>query len=322
MIRTKNVIGAVIGLNLFAGVMSSAYAEPAEDEVVARESWRETMARSPAAPEGCFHASYPSLDWEAVDCVDGPSRVFIPRKGAVDDLAETVGNGVDFAAVASSGLISQTVGTFPTVTGVTKETDSGKNVYSIQLNSNFMSGVAVCSGKSKCLAWEQFVYSSSEHSAFMQYWLIEYGTCPSGGWMSDGEGDCYMNSKAVSVPKIAISKLSTMKMSATAVKGGNDTLVFTADGEAYSTSGKDTVTDLATGWTQSEFNLVGDGGGSEATFNTGSSVTVKVAITDGSTSAPTCGAKDGTTGETNNLKLGTCKGTGGSSPYIQFTESN
>ena len=322
MIRTKNVVGAVIGVNLLAGLMSSAYAEPSADaEAVAHESWRDSIARNPAPLDGCFHASYPSMAWEKIECVAAPAQPYLPRSAVIDDTAETVGNGVDFVAEASSGLISQTVGTFPVVSGVTKETDSGKNAYSIQLNSNFMD-TAVCAGKSKCMAWQQYVYASTEKSAFMQYWLINYGsTCPKGGWMAV-YGDCYMNSKAVSVPKIAISKLSSMKMSATAVKGGKDTLVFTADSDAYSTSGEDSVTDLATGWTQSEFNIIGDGGGSEATFNTGSSLTVNIAITDGSSAAPTCGPKDGTTGETNNLKLGSCKASGGSTPSIEFTESN
>ena len=82
-----------------------------------------------------------------------------------------------------------------------------------------------------------------------------------------------------------------------------------------------TVTKLASGWNYSEFNLFGAGGGSAATFNSGSSITVKISMTNGSTAAPTC-VNYGTTGETNNLNLGTCSGTGGTSPYIQFTESN
>ena len=33
-------------------------------------------------------------------------------------------------------------------------------------------------------------------------------------------------------------------------------------------------------------------------------------------------ADDGSTGESNNLNLGSCSSTSGSSPYIEFTESN
>jgi hypothetical protein len=44
-------------------------------------------------------------------------------------------------------------------------------------------------------------------------------------------------------------------------------------------------------------------------------------LLDGSTSAPTCVANDGTTGESNNLNLGACTASGGYPPYIRFTES-
>jgi hypothetical protein len=184
-----------------------------------------------------------------------------------------------------------------------------------------MSGTAACAGVSGCLSWLQYVYSSTERAAFMQYWLIGIGSCPKGGWMSAGGGDCYKNSAAVTVPTIAISQLAQLKMSGTAAKGGKDTLVFTNGSQAYTTSGADTVADLATAWTASEFNIIGDGGGSSAVFNKGSSVTVKIAVTNGTTTAPSCVGNDGTTGETNNLTLGSCSAAGGSSPYITFTQS-
>jgi hypothetical protein len=171
------------------------------------------------------------------------------------------------------------------------------------------------------MSWLQYVYSSEERAAFMQYWLIGIGSCAA-GWYSDGQGDCYKNSKSVKVPTIAITSLSQLKMSGTAVNGGKDTLVFTNGTQAYTTSGADTVANLATAWTASEFNVIGDGGGSSATFNAGSSITVKIAVTNGTTNAPKCVANDGTTGETNNLKLGSCSASGGSSPFIQFTQSN
>jgi hypothetical protein len=184
-----------------------------------------------------------------------------------------------------------------------------------------MSGTAACRGVSGCLSWSQFVYSTNEQSAFIQDWLIGIGNCPNSSFFSDGQGDCFKNSAAVSVPAIAIGNLSGFKMVGSAVRNGKDTLVFTAEGEAFSTNQPDSVTNLATAWTASEFNIIGDGGGSEAVFNTGSSITVKIALVDGSSSAPTCVKNDGTTGETNNLNLGSCSTGGGSSPFIQFTES-
>jgi hypothetical protein len=51
-------------------------------------------------------------------------------------------------------------------------------------------------------------------------------------------------------------------------------------------------------------------------------VTVKIAATDGSTATPTCLKDGGTTGETNNLTVKACTATGGSTPYIEFVESN
>jgi hypothetical protein len=298
---------------------SAAVASP--DLVAAQSAWAEAVSAAPSAEEGCFHASYPSMTWEAIDCAQAPTRFNIrPSLSSNGVHNNTVGNGNDYAAV-STGLTSKAVGTFPTVSGVKTETDSGtSNEYSIQLNSNFMSGTKACKGVSGCQSWSQFVYSSSEESAFIQDWLIGIGTCPSSAWNDDGSGDCYKNSAAVSVPKIAITSLSTFKMSGAATSS-KDSLVFTAAGEAYSTSQADSVTNLSTAWNASEFNIIGDGGGSSAVFNKGSSITVKLALTDGSTSAPSCESKDGTTGETNDLTAGKCTTGSGSSPYIEFTEA-
>ncbi|MFL6697586.1 MAG: hypothetical protein ACJ8GJ_10500 [Vitreoscilla sp.] len=314
---------AAVGMAVLATTMPSAFAQTAAPEVATvsaelmmQENWRETIAHTDVPHEGCFQAEFPNAVWVEAKCTVAPDKVYLPRgRGG----PQTVGNGVDYAASVSN-LMSAAVGSFPTVTGVTSERDGGSNVYSIQLNSNFMS-TAACNGHSGCLAWEQFVYSSSETAAFMQYWLIDYGnTCPS-GWNAYS-GSCYKNSAAVTVPKEPITSLASLKLSGTAVNGGNDTLVFTAGTKAYSTTGRDSVTYLATAWKQAEFNIIGDGGGSKATFNSGSSITVKVAVTHGSTAAPSCVSNAGTTGETNNLTLGSCSGVSGSTPYIQFKESN
>ena len=321
--RNRRIARIAIATALAAAAGMPAFAQTAEPQVATvsaealmQENWRETIARTSVPHEGCFQAEFPTAVWVETGCSVAPDKVYVPHGHGGP---QTVGNGVDYAATVSN-LISSAVGTFPTVTGVTSERDGGSNVYSIQLNSNFMS-TAACNGHSGCLAWEQFVYSSQETAAFMQYWLIDYGnSCPS-GWNAYS-GSCYKNSAAVTVPKQAISTLSQLKMSATAVSGGNDTLVFTTPTRAYSTTGKDSVTYLATAWKQAEFNIIGDGGGSKATFNSGSNITVKVAVSHGSTTAPTCASNAGTTGETNNLTLGSCSGVGGATPYIQFKESN
>ena len=313
-----------LGLALAAGILGAvslppAFADANSDAVtLMQDNWREAIARTATPREGCFEAEFPNAAWVETACSVAPDKVYLPRGG----IKETTGDGHDYSAQVTSGIMTSGVGSFPTVTGVTSETDGGKNVYSIQLNSNFMN-TAVCSGHSNCQSWEQFVYSSSEKSAFMQYWLINYGSkCPS-GWNSF-QGSCYKNSAAVTVPKQPISTLASLKLSGTAVANGTDTLVFTTPTKAYSTTGPDSVVLLATGWKSAEFNLVGDGGGSAAKFNTGSHVTVKLAVTNGTSNAPTClgPTNGGTTGETNNLNLGSCSASGGATPSIQFTESN
>jgi hypothetical protein len=286
--------------------------------------------------EGCFQASYPSIVWEQVECKELDPRVHpIGRKPGE---GQVTGNGHDYVAQAA-GLISGTLGTFPKVTGVKSEKSVGvaafgdggilgPNEYSIQLNTNFTGTTAACDGHSGCVVWQQFIYATDypnkgEAAVFMQYWLIGWGAsaCPS-GFFTDDEGDCYGNSNAVGAPDVKPTSLAKLSLSGVAKAGGNDTVVFTDGTTAYTVSGSDSMLDISQVWKQSEFNIVGDAGGSRADFNTPVSVTVKVALTDGSTSAPTCVANAGSTGETNNLNLGKCSTASGSSPSISFTESN
>jgi hypothetical protein len=305
---------------ILAGAFSLpvAYAAQAGDnaEAQAQETWRESIVHTDVPEEGCFYASYPSTDWLKVECIEAPNIPFIPRRGGIGD---TVGNGADYV-VEVSGLMTQSIGSFPTVTGVTSEKGLlGANDYSLQLNSNVMT-TAACKGHAGCVGWEQFVYSSGYNEAFMQYWLIDYGTCPS-GWITYSP-DCYKNSAGVAVPEEAITTLATLKLSGKAVAKGNDTLVFTAGTEAYSTTGKDSVVDLANAWQESEFNVFGDGSGSKAVFNKGSSINVKIGVIDGTTTAPSCVKNAGTTGETNNLNLKSCSAFSGKPPHIIFVESD
>jgi len=327
--KQKLCVHSVIRIAIAVGVLSASLlsltvAAQASDNALAlaQEAWREAIAHTAVPEAGCFEASYPSMEWNKVECVEAPNIQFRPRTGRAS--GQTVGDGDDYAAEVSSGLISQTIGSFAKVTGVKTENGvGGANSYSLQLNSNFMNTPACDGAKdpAKCLDWLQYVYSSDFTSAFMQYWLIFWNTtCPS-GWNSDG-GDCYKNSAAVTVPKEVISKLKTIKISGSAVASGLDTLVMTVGTKAYSTTGEDSVVDLATAWKESEFNIVGDGGGSEADFNTGSTIEVKIAVTNGTKNAPTCASNAGTTAETNNLNLGSCTGKAGAKPYIEFTESN
>ncbi|MBV9720100.1 MAG: hypothetical protein JOZ77_12335 [Candidatus Eremiobacteraeota bacterium] len=303
---------------------SGAQIRGSSSNVGSLQSWHAAIAHAPTPGKGCYTAVYPQTTWTSVPCVAAPNRPYIPRSGAGH--AQTVGNGNDYAAVTST-LTSNAVGSFPVVRRLKSETDGGRaNVYSLQLNSNFISGDQACANAynpAQCLGWLQYVYSSSSHAAFMQYWLIRYtgGSvhCPP-GWNSFSP-DCYKNSSAVSVPQEAVTDLPRINLSGNAVNGGLDTLEFTDGSNAYSTNGPDTVMYLSEGWTGSEFNIIGDGGGSQADFNAGTALTVKIALTDGTSNAPTCQPHDGTTGETNNLNLGTCTAAGGATPQVTFKES-
>ena len=311
-------------------------------EAAAQQSWRDFMAHNPSSELGCFEASYPNISWERVQCTSGRGRMHTALRKPKNGQTLVVGNGADYVAEAS-GLISETVGSFPTVTGVKTEKSVGvaafgdggilgANEYSLQINTNFNETTSACAGHSGCTVWQQFVYATDYYSypkkgkaaLFIEYWLINWGNsaCPT-DWDSDGEGDCVINSDLIEVPDAKPkTTLAELSLAGTATNGGNDTAVFTNGTKAYTFTGSDSVLDISEAWKESEFNIIGDAGGSEAVFNKGVSITVKVALTDGSTSAPTCVPNAGTTGETNNLNLGACSTSGGTSPYIEFPESN
>ena len=311
----------------FAACLTARAEAATLDTARLQQAWRAAIVKTPVPGSGCFTASYPLTVWRQVGCVTAPNRPYIPAAGTRG--AQTTGDGNDYAAVTET-LTSSAVGSFPKAKHLQSETDGGRsNVYSLQLNSNFMSASPACASAfdpAKCLAWEQFVYSSSSRAAFMQYWLIHYsGTgvhCPS-GWNVYSD-DCYRNSSAVGVPLQPITELPNMSISGMAVHDGIDTFVTTTATNAYTTTGNDSVVYLADGWYESEFNVVGDGGGSAADFNTGTKLTVRIDLTDGTNDKPGCAANHGTTGETNNLNLGACKakpGKKGKLPFVQFTEA-
>jgi hypothetical protein len=337
-------------LALLAGLVSAAVVPAAfasNDGIVeqmAKASWRQDIAQAVPASGGCFHASYPSAVWEQVPChAMSPRSSSVPRHPQQDAFGQqqyTAGNGNDYT-LNTTGHVSSATGSFPTFSGVTSEKSVGvreygdggilgANEYSLQMNTQFTSTSAACAGHSGCTVWQQFIYATDyetegEGAVFMQDWLIGWGnsSCPS-GFGSDGEGDCYENSNAVSLSDISPLKLGSVSVQGTAAAGGNDTTVVTYDGDAYSTSQPDSTLDIASVWQQTEFNVVGDAGGSEAEFNkTNVSVKVQIDATTGVTSAPTCEADNGTTGESNNLTLGSCTATtSGSQQQISFPETD
>ncbi len=361
--RTRSRIRIALATSLLSiaglpSILTAQSSDSATAEAQARQAWRETMHHVSTYDTGCFHSSYPSTQWEKVECNGAPAYRSALPKVAGDVQAETVaGNWYDYVAQAPAGhLLSSAVGSFPTVAGVKSEKTvnvefnggfsdglTGPNEYTLQVNTNF-ANTAACGGYTYCYAWQQYAVSTGGPTeVFIEYWLINYGVhdgnkniCPAGfldigqSFLFGGQGDmCVQNTPSTTVyakGPIPITQLATLQLSGSAVANGTDQATATYNGEAYAATVKDSFTDIASGWTQAEFNVLGDGGGARSNFNTGSSVTVKIALTDGSTNKPICvppSKEEGTTGETNNLvPLKGCTTTGGSTPYIEFTEAN
>lgn len=267
---------------------------------------------------------------------------------------DAAGDGNDYAAQTSSTTISA-VGSFPSVQGVTPESGAnvpfgsgqsngiiGPNQYTLQLNTDINASSAACSnfGYQSCQVWVQFVYSTNNNGnitpaqpqVFIQNWVFpsqsDYSSngCPA-DWndarnASAGQYQCFTNSQGTDVPAVDATQLSGLKLTGSSSANGNDAATFTYGTNAYSASEPDSTAELSAWWSQSEFNVVGNAGGSQAQFNRGASMTVNLSVDDGTSNAPTCLSNAGTTGETNNLNLGSCSSSGGSAPAIQFTESD
>ena len=279
-------------------------------------------------------------------------KVEVHREFSVNSVsANTVGNRNDYVA-QTAGHTWYAVGTFGTVTNVTSEKSVGgsggilgQNKYMLQLNSQFGTSAQVCNGfgySAGCVLWQQFFYAiGGPHSngqgtdttnAYMQYWVFpsraDYGNtgnrCPSGWYdvtQSSGYPACYRNSPAILAPTVPPNELHSLKLSAAAARG-NSTVTFTYSGNAYAVTYPD-ILHLAEWWRATEFNVVGDLGLSQAQFNSAASITINLSVQDYTANPPAClNNGTATTGETNNLYLGTCKTLGGSTPSITFTESN
>jgi hypothetical protein len=299
--------------------------------------------------------------------------------GHLDQIGGTASGQNDIVVQAPMGYIFSTVkGSFPSVTGVQTETDSswspGTNEYGLQLNTN-IGYTSACGTYTGCLAWQQYLFTTNgfasfttttpnnETSVFIQSWLFNYGVdngdgavnvCPSGYFdtgadtvVFGGTGDdCVENSMAndIQTGQLPISDLGDLSLSGSATAHGNAQATVTYNGQGYTSTTPDSVTAISDIWNQAEFNVFGNGGGSEAVINsgincdatTGANCAVvvlqsSVTYTNGLTTAPTCQFNAGTTGESNNLNFATAPGTttppaccayGGGSPSIEFAESN
>ena len=279
------------------------------EETKARRDWNESMKQVAPPKKGCFQATYPDRQWKEVQCTTPPPYPGMPRRGPRPGL---VGNGNDVSAQAPSGLISSATGTFA-VSGVTSESspinNSGPavaNAYMLQINTNFFSGSAACAGGAAgCLAWEQFFFTNdgTQGSIYMQYWLIGFGTCPTGQNWNQSGSDCFKNSaNSTPVPTQPITNLGNLDMTGN-LSTAADTLFFsTGPGSMHMVTG-DNIVGAAAHWQIAEFNVFGLFGGAEASFNSGATVTPKVQIIYGGSNPPVC-TSQGFTAETNNLNFG------------------
>ncbi len=321
-LRTVQLLGA--GTLLCLSVAGAAQATPASKAAEARlhAAWRASISSAALPGEGCFTATYPGTTWTPVACTTTPDRTYGPAHGPV------AGGGTDFAAEVGSP-ISAAIGSFPSITGLKSEKNNGtSDQYSLQLNTQYFTTPA-CAGSQyppQCAGWQQFVFAQSggkkgASTAFMVYWVINYGpVCPA-GW-NQAALNCWSVSSAVSAPNQKLSAMDSLQLSGTVVSGGNDTVQLTTSDKAYAASGLDSVLVLAGSWTETEYNILGNGGGSQANFNKGTNIGVKIQLTDGSKTAPSCRSGAIFTNETNNLNLGTCAGQAGKNPSMTFTESN
>jgi len=296
----------------------------------ALEEWQAAMRRVPPPKKGCFTSVYPAMEWREVACGPAPKGPYSPKRQA---LPAIVGNGNDVSA-QGTGLITQAVGSFDSVVGVTSETGAqGANAFSLQINTNTFR-TSACNGAkdpTNCWGWQQFIYSNSGGDAngvtsnfaagFMEYWLLGYGSnCPS-GWNSY-QDSCSTNSGgAVPIVKQDVTNLAALSLAGFAEPSG-DSVTVGVGGTLSAAFGDDTVLNLAQGWTQAEFNIVGDGNGSQANFNAGATIVVRTAIDTASSGAPAC-VDIGQTGETNNLSFAAppANPPGGFLPAVVFTES-
>lgn len=304
-------------------------------------AWHANLKVQGPPSTGCYRASYPSSTWTAEACGPAPTLVSLTPVNARNRTSAlatastggplNAGNGNDFAA-ETGNLTHAAVGTFPTVSGAT----SGTSDYSLQINTNNSDNPVTCEqfGYSSCQTWEQFIYATDSESnsaqAFIQNWFFagdasEYGArgCPAGWNAYSSQNACYRNSDSVSVDYVPMTGIGGIALTGAANQDGRDVVTFTVNGAAHAASQDASTLNIGNIWRRSEFNIFGNGAGAPvASFNEGTHVDVRVAVDDGSSTAPTCLQRAGTTGEENNLTLGSCSASGGDSPAIQFDESH
>lgn len=308
------------------------------------------MRLIPFPGKGCFEAKYPNKTWQRVPCGPAPTK---PSPLALKTRPNQVGAGNDYFAV-TTGNISSATGSFDSVSGVTavySPTDLSNptivhpDTYMLQVNANrFPTQAYNCNNLSNCTGWQQFIFSQRSDCGapcvYIESWLLNYpspSSCaqlsaPAGssGWIGQDAttttaGGCFLNTAISTVPAQTIADLGKLKLQGTASMGGQDQAILqTPQGDLKATN-QDSLLGLAQSWSEAEFNLFGDCCAFEAFLNSGSNLTVRLEVDNGTSNSPQCQTgftpSRGATAETNNLNLGTCNTVGGASPAIVFAES-
>ena len=308
-----------------------------------RRAFEQRMAAIHPTKPGCYQAHYPDEHWVETKCLPPPRT---PNPKHVGPRPNTVGAGTDWFATVGSGNISQVTASFDKVSGVVQILGpiGGKtavvhpNAYALQMNSNDYTPT-VCGSLTNC-GWVQFIFSQTQCGStpcvFIEYWLLNHSsTCPattpgSPAWnYYDGSvpntvPGCYLNVYGAGTSAVPLSDLASLRLIGQ-TSGGNDTVTASDASGTLSSVTNPSISNLATGWTGVEYNLVGDCCSSETFFTstTTASLTLRVAPVNGTTTAPTCGSSfSGSTAETNNLNLtGGCATVSGAAPAIVFTET-
>lgn len=313
-----------------------------QPSAVERQTFQEKISAVPLPGPGCYFARYGDPHWQKVKCGAPPKT---PNPMVRGPRPFYVGAGTD-DFTHPTGLITSATGSFDAVTNVTAEfgptykslTVAHPDVYSLQLNANAFT-TAACSNSPNCYGWEQFLYSQTQCNGacvFIEYWLLNHNSScpPNQGWnyypgTATTVPGCYLNTAFKGVPVQSLSDLAAIRLTGT-VSGNTDIVSLSvANGDVYAANNA-SIAGLGQGWSQVEYNLVGDCCALGAYFTSGpATLKVRVSTVSGTQNAPACsgtpscvGGFCGDTAETNNLNLtGSCSTTGGAQPSISFTES-
>jgi len=154
------------------------------------------------------------------------------------------------------------------------------------------------------------------------------------GWcpftLNDGTGnftDCAINSLTnTGIGTVAIASLKdNLVLTGFPADASNtvDNVIGTISGTANHEPGLNEFPDLSTNWKEVEFNIFGDGGGSEVTFDPNTTLELRTSVASDTTLGPGCDLQS-FTGESNNLTLvaTTSNPPKGNLPSLVFTETN